>query len=344
MAYAKKKKAQDPSYKLKRKKSRRNVAVTQLKFKSGVVTTGHVNYVDIPQSLSKVNRKLYRQGMCMYIHSVVARLPNTTGPSFLDIQTIPDTWVANNAWVKAYSLWSEMNQKVLRDNPSVQGKWADFKTLFDKAHYAGGVGPAGPTLNLLPMDGAGNVYDAGEWATSELAMPQHEVVQATGLPKAADLFYTHMLGADDGDTDPGSFLNSGGIINMYQDTRARVVEAPVVPNEMSTNWGTLLTDDGSQEPELAEIIEDESDDPPYSLTKYPGSGTATADEGTYQVPLMTVKDNFPLVSSFNGFLAPLGLLKLTFTHAEGESGSAYDLWINLVPGKYHGVHAVPMGQ
>jgi hypothetical protein len=111
---------------------------------------------------------------------------------------------------------------------------------------------------------------------------------------------------------------------------------------MSTNWGTLLTDDGSQEPELADVIEDESDDPPYNLTKYPGSGDATADAGTLQVPLMTVKDNYPLVSSFNGFLVPLGLLKLTFAHA--ESTSAYKLWINLVPGKSNGVHAIPMGQ
>ncbi len=344
MAYVKKDKAQDPSFKLKRKKSRRNVATTQLKFKSGVIQTGHVHYIDLAQSLSLVNRKMYRQGMCYYVHSVVAQLPNTTGASKLDIQTIPDTWVANNAWVKAYSLWAEMNQKVLADNPSVQGKWRDYKVFFDAAHFGGGSGTAGPTLNLLPMDGSGNLFNTGEWATSVFVRPQHEVDPATGLPLAADEYASHMLGADVGALTPGSGLNSGAIIQMYQETRARVVESPVVPAGMSTSWGTLLTDDGSQEPELADVIEDESDNPPYDLTKYPGSGTATADEGTGQVPLMTVKDNYPVVSSFNGFLVPLGLMKLTFAHAEGESGSAFDLWINLVPGTYHGIHALPMGQ
>jgi len=344
MPYSKKAKAQDPSYKLKRKKSNRKVATTQLFFVSAVIASGTVRYIDLAQSLSIVNRKMNRQGQCFAIHSVVAALPNTTGTSSLDIETIPDTWVANNAWVKAYSLWAEMNQKVLQDNPSVQGKWRDFKVFFDAAHYAGGTGSAGPTLNMIPRDSDANLFDTGEWAMSEFVRPQHEVVQATGLPKAADQFYTHMLGADDGSTAEGSALNSGGIIQMYQETRARVVESPVVPAGMSTNWGTLLTDDGSQEPELADVIEDESDDPPYNLTKYPGSGTATADAGTMQIPLLTVKDNYPLVSSFNGFLAPFGLLKLTFVHAEGESGSAFRLWINLVPGKSNGVHAIPMGQ
>ncbi len=342
MAYTKKKKAQDPSYKLKRKKSRRNVATTQLHFRSEVVASGNVSYIDLAQSLSLVNRKMYRQGMCYYIHSVVAKLPNTAGASQLDIQTIPDTWVANNAWVKAYSLWAEMNQKVLIDNPSVQGKWHDFKVFFDGAHFTGGSAPSGPTLNLIPEDGGSNTFDTGEWEISELVLPQHDVTQSTGVVKDADQFHLHMLGADVGSI--ATLLNSGGIIQMYEDTRARVVESPVVPATMSTSWGTVLTDDGSQEPELADIIETESDNPPYNLTKYPGSGTATADEGVAQVPLSVLPANYDIVSSFNGYLAPLGLLKLTFAHSEGESGSAFRLWVNLVPGKYNGVHALPMGQ
>jgi hypothetical protein len=91
MAYAKKKKAQDPSYKLKRKKSNRSVATTQLYFVSEVVETGDVRYIDLAQCQSIVNRKMNRQGQCFAIHSIMAQLPNTTGPSVLDIETIPDT-------------------------------------------------------------------------------------------------------------------------------------------------------------------------------------------------------------------------------------------------------------
>ena len=41
---------------------------------------------------------------------------------------------------------------------------------------------------------------------------------------------------------------------------------------MSTSFFNLLTDSGSQEPELADVIEDENDEPPYDQDEYPGGG------------------------------------------------------------------------
>ena len=159
---------------------------------------------------------------------------------------------------------------MLEDNPSVEGKWNDFKVFMDAAHFSGGSTDAGPDLNLLPRDSGGNAISTGEWNMSTFVRPQHEVDPNTGLPEAADEFVGHMMGADVGSLAPGSTLNSAGIIQGYEDTRALVIPAPDVPAEMSDSWMTILTDDGSQEPELAEVIEGENDNPPYDRTDYVG--------------------------------------------------------------------------
>ena len=310
-------------------------------FTSGLLETGDVKYIDLAQSLSKANRRLYRQGMCYYIHSVVAFLPNTTGASALDIGTIPDTWVSHKAWKKSFDLWNQMNKLVLKDSPNVEGKWHDYKVFFDGAHYSGGKTDAGPNLNLNPtVDFGTTAFQAGEWNMSTFVLPEHDVDPATGLPLAADEFNAHMLGANVGTPGPGSSLNSGGIIEMYGDTRSHVQGEPAVPADLSTSWGTRLTDSGSQEPELSDIIETANDEAPYNMTNYQG-GAANADGSIFSSKLIAVPANYPLVQSFNGFVAPLGLLKLQFVHSEPTS-SAYQLWINLVPGKYGGVHATRM--
>jgi hypothetical protein len=333
---------------VRRRKSTRSKGTTTLMFTSGLLETGSAKYIDLAQSLSKANRKLFRQGMCYYIHSVVALLPNTTGTSALDIGTIPDTWVSHKAWKKSFDLFKSMNKLVLEDSPNVEGKWHDYKVFFDGAHYSGGKTDAGPNLNLNPtIDFGVTAYQAGEWNMSTFVLPEHDgIVQAPGgtgatvLPAAADEFNVHMLGADVGTPGPGTSLNSGGIIEMYGDTRSHVQGEPAVPADLSTSWGTVLTDSGSQEPELSDIIETANDEAPYNMTNYQGGATNAAGS-IFSCKLLAVKDNYPIVQSFNGFVAPLGLLKLQFTHSEGGS-SAYQLWINLVPGKYGGVHATRM--
>ncbi len=300
-------------------------------------------YIDIAQCLSFVNRRQYEQGKCYYVESVKIGLNQAiadTGVIGTALLTIPDTWVTANAWVKAKALWDAMNEKVLEDNPSVQGKWAQFITFMDVAHQNGGSGTAGPNLNLLPKDSGNNSINTGEWAVSEYVFPQHTVNTTTGAPLAADEATCHMLGDDDGDVTAGT-LASGGIIASYQDTRARVQIAPDVPADMSISWMTLLTDDGSQESELADIIEAANDEPPYDRDDYVGGSanwSLPVNMGTSLVGLYSPED------TLMGFKVPLGLIKVSCNESVSTNNPTMLIELKLAKGHYKGVAATAVRQ
>ncbi len=291
---------------------------------SGVST----KYIDTAQIASAVNRRLYEQSKCYYVSRVtlVASAATTVG-----ISTLPDTWVTANAHTKAKALWNTMNKGVLKDNPSVKGKWADFKVFFDKDHYDGGYTSAGPTLNMFPVSGSTEVKP-GEWYMSTYVSPQHDVNPADGVELPADEYKAHMLDADSG---AAGSRGSAGIIAGYEATRARVQIAPDVPTDMQINWMTELSDLGGQDPELANVIEDANDNPPYDLDEYPG-GATNFNDGVLQTFLITT-------SSLNsdkdiGFKVPLGLMKLNY------QGAAATLTIHLTPGHYKGLYTTEVKQ
>ncbi len=301
------------------------------------------HYIDLAQVLSFVNRRQYEQGKCYYVESIKTLSDPTASAEAnysLIFSTIPDTWITSNAWVKAKALWDQMNQKVLEDNPSVQGKWAQFITFMDVAHQNGGSGTAGPNLNLLPKDIGGNTINTGEWAVSEYVFPQHTVNLSTGAPIAADEATCHMLGDDDGDVTAGT-LASGGIIASYQDTRARVQIAPDVPADMSISWMTLLTDDGSQEPELADVIEAANDEPPYDRDDYVGGAANWSLPVTAATSFLNAYSPEDVLS---GFKVPLGLLRLTVSQSGGSASDQLAFEITLAKGHYKGVAATAVRQ
>lgn len=303
-----------------------------MSFNIPAATASNPTYIDLAQCLSAVNRRLYHQGKCYYVSRVT--YINVGGGS-LGLATLPDNWITSNAFVKSKALWNTMNKGVLKDNPSVKGKWADYKVFFDAAHYNGGVTSAGPTLNLVPFDAAspGNSVSLGEWYMGRFVSPQHDVDPATGVELPADEYYAHMLGDDVGSA--GSYA-SVGVIKGYAETRARVQVAPDVPAGMQTNWMTELSDLGGQDPELANVIEDANDNPPYDRDDYVG-GDTNFNGGVFQSTLVT---NTTLVQDKDlGFKVPLGLIKVIH-----NSQSAGGLIIHLTPGHYKGVMATEVKQ
>jgi len=294
-------------------------------------------FIDLFKDLSMVNRKLFRQGHVLGIESVDYLFTPSAAYDVVNIAaaTAGDSWPVHNAHTKGEALWNEMQQLVLEDNPSVKGKWADYKVYMDGQHFATG--------NLDPLDAAGNPYLPGQWGYTQYVMPQHVVDPVTGQPILADQTFAHLLGDDVG--IPGA-LDSVGLVKAYQDSRATVhADNPNVPAGMSTSFFNLLTDSGSQEPELADVIELENDDPPYNLDNYPG-GPANAP-----VPVIT-----ELSAAFNGspnavltsFVAQCGLIKF-WTDARTSTGEAATppqilIRVNVMAGKYKGVAAIPMGQ
>lgn len=315
--------------------------ITPAELSYNFVLTGNTGskYIDIAQCASMVNRRLYRQGKNYYVASVEFI---ASAGGMCSMMTIPDTWVSANAWVKSYALWREMNKKVLSDNPSVEGKWADYKAFFDEAHVNGNWTSTGPTLNLKPMTGdvlltGGVACRDGEWFMSTLVLPQHNVNTGTGAPLAADEFVVHMLGDDVAGAGAPDLIKSGAIIHAYADTRARVQEEPDVPGDMSLSWMTLLTDDGSQEPELADLIEGINDLPPYDKENYPG-GDINYNDGVTQAGFATTATF--VVDKAQGFKVPLGLIKVNWAIGGGTAV----IKLNLMPGTYKGLLATEVQQ
>jgi hypothetical protein len=314
------------------------------------LNTESTEYIDVAQCLSIVNRKLMSQTKCYGIESL--EFDFFDARSYVNIDTvrlqadvIPDNWVSMNAYVKGKALWNEMQALVLDDNPSIPGKWHDFKIFMDSAHRAkhlvGGVG------NLIPRTGSETLYQEGEWNYSDYVIPQHDVDPATGQPLAADECQAHMLGPDIGVI--GAF-QSIGLVNAYALSRATVFDdAPNVPAGFATSFFNLLTDQGSQEPELAARIRAENEDPPYDLDDYPGGAVNAVDAVVADMGAASAGAPNGILGPF---VAPCGIIKLQCNGAVIASDGTYTpvgggnvlVKVTVMAGDYKGVAAIDMGQ
>lgn len=296
-------------------------------------------YIDTNRSLSRVNRRLYDQGRMVAYNGLtfIWRSNGTAATSLATLQctvkTAGNTWIVHNAFVKGKALWDEMQQLVLDDNPSVAGKWHDFKTTLSRNQVG--------NQELDVLDSAGNPYLAGEWNIATYVMPQHDVDPATGQPIIAEEFQSCLVGDDSS--------SRKSLVKAYAESRARPNDfTPNVPGAMSGSFFNLLTDSGSQEPELATVILGENDEPPYDLDNYPG-GDANAPQA---VTVGTAATSSAEVDGRVGpFVAPCGLLRIDI---EGYdfNGDPIDpvnmpevkLLLHVSPGTYKGIASIPMGQ
>ena len=313
-------------------------AVTDLSFKTtpGEAGISHLWYVDTARALSRVNRRGYSQSR-MYAYQGLTFIwkQNAAALATLEVKvaTAGNTWVVHNAHVKGHALWNQMNELVLEDNPSIQGKWADFKIQLSDS--VSGV----RTLEVL--DGAGTAYKAGEWDNSKYVMPQHEVDPVTGLPIPAVELTATLVG---GDT-----ASKRSLVQAYQESRATVQPTdPNVPPGMSTSFFNLLTDSGSQEPELADVIEGENDEPPYDTNEYPGSATNADVACIVGYGAISPQE---VDGRIGGFVAPCGLVEFQIKGFDAAGNAIADaampeieLLLHVAPGMYKGVASVPMGQ
>jgi hypothetical protein len=313
-------------------------SVTTLRYKMDYSDTGVTRYVDLAKDLSKVNRRLMRQGYQYAVGGVTIISEDTAGSSSttaidFQLKTAGNTWVTQNAWKKGYSLWREMNKEVLDDNPSVQGKWADYKVYLNEQMAAAN------TLDNL--DGAGVTYPANEWAVSTYVVPQHDVSLLDGTVLPAEEWVAALAGPDDVASKRFS------LIKAYEESRATVQDvAPNVPANLSTSFYLRLTDDGSQDPELAAVIEDANDQPPYSQVDgdYPG-GPNYGISGALTMQHRLIINQFQPNARLGGFVANCGLLQLNAKDITGSGrNGSIEILIHLVPGNYHGVLADRMGQ
>ena len=150
-----------------------------------------IQYIDIARDLSRVNRRFYEQNRNYVVRAITYVIPITAVEGTvggLAVSTAANTWVVQNAHVKGEALWHEMNKLVLKDNPSIRGRWSGFRVQLS------GLMIGANTLDPLAGDSATPVL-AGEWDYSTYVMPQHSV-DGAGNPLAAVELNPVLIGAD----------------------------------------------------------------------------------------------------------------------------------------------------
>jgi hypothetical protein len=320
-----------------RRKSPRKVepAVTSLFYEMPTSDVGVGRYIDVFSDLSRLNRKLIRQGYQLAVGGVtITDDVDVTTPLEVNISTAGNTWITHNAWTKGYSLWNQMNQEVIDDNPSVQGKWADFKVRLTENQATANT--------IFALNGASGAWPVGaEWQYSTFVVPQHDVNIVTGLVEPAEEWTACLVGPDD---VPNKRFS---LVKAYEESRATVQDrAPNVPVALPDSFYLKLTDDGSQDPELAAVIIDANDQPPYPMGpgEYPGS-ESFGFTGAMTRVARGVKNDFTPTMSLPGFTAECGLLYVTASRPVGLVSYANTrIQIHLVPGTYKGIMANKMGQ
>ena len=249
------------SYKKPRSKktmvSKIEPAVLTLNYEIITSPAGVGNYISLSRDLSNLNRRLYRQGMQYAVGGLTITDDLVVAPATgrgleINVSTAGNTWITQNAWKKGQALWMQMQKEVLESNPSVKGKWADFKVLMTEEMAFANTRRA--------LDGSMSTWQPGqEWTRSLYVVPQHDVDPATGLVKAAEEWYACLIGPD----DVGNKVFS--LVKAYEESRSTVQPiAPNVPAALPNSFYLKLQDDGSQDPELAGVIIDENDQPPGS--------------------------------------------------------------------------------
>ncbi len=308
-----------------------------------------IQCLDLSLAASIANRRFYRQG----INWAVAGIKLTaSGTGNVRTSKIPTSWSVSNAWEKSFRTWQRMNDQVLDENPSIQGKYHDFKVLADSAMATAAVQQNGSTgigpFILTPVDSLGNLTQGDytgavspktEWKYSTIQVPNDPT---TGLTQEYSL---HICGP----AVPGTSM---GLVSGYGLSRSRpVLQDPNTPGASAAgDWMTAIFDDGEQLEELKTDIIEDNDQPPYAVGSpggnsefYPGGGnefvglqyvdfsefTATTVSGTNHV---------------QGGQYPCGLVRFDIDNDAHASGGFNTLLIqvDLVPGHHRGYLCEPM--
>jgi len=304
-------------------------AVTQLMYD----LPNGTSYIDLAKDLSRVNRRLYRQGYTYVVqdiqmHSLIGAKPSDI--TLVEFSTSGNSWIVHNAWTKGYNTWRDMQNEYMDGMGSrLKGKWADFKIYLDDAH-------AGAT-QLEPIAGDGAAYDAGDWAYSNF------VYDDAGTSRSPSV---HMIGTS---TDDSAI----GLIEAYGDARNYVRATPSNPSEIATGFYAQFHGIGDIDDELGTDLRDDNDLPPYDQDDYPG-GLTNADAAV-PVRILTCTGGQGS-AAVSGFIAPCGLIKVENSELQivdaNEANNVYAdassltcrVLLTVAAGPYRGVLASKMGQ
>lgn len=277
-------------------------------------------FIDIARSLSAINRKFFSQQAYYYVSKV--ELYNNED-AFVDIHTLPDTWVTKNACRRGRAMLEKMNGLL---DPAVSGLAAapyyDFKVYMSDRHRS--TGSADP--QTYDINSAANPEVPDEWRYSQLISADDD----GDATQQADNFYLHVLGPHVG---TAANWTSVGLIQSYQDSRSTVATGADEAHVDITDPLLNLFDNSSEEQinDVASRLVFDNDAPPYAHDTYVGG----ANIGMAQQARLVTTATLGRTDSAPGFCAPMGLICVD----PQNTATAYRIVVTLAPGTYHGVYA-----
>ena len=330
-----------------KRKSRKGMklepAVQTLSF--SMVNSG-TNYIDLSRSVSALNRRFYRQGLNWAVGSIQFTLVGA-GTGSVTVSKIPNTWMAANAWKKAFAMWNKQQLKAVDDAgaESAVAKFRDFKIRLDTKMLSATTQTsyAQPLTNqiLVPHDfqTTPQLVAEGEWDYSQIVVP-NQVLDATGSRVDPEEYSLHMVGVN-GFPGGGAVQPSRGIIEGYAASRAfpQSPDPSSPPIDSFNNWMRAMFDVGNDNQETLENATDSNDDLPYDQVNYPGGQINLA--GTEIVGYSFLNNGSQTgigQSSVPGSNFPCGLIRLD----SQISGGFLNVQVRLVPGTHRGYLAEPM--
>lgn len=288
-------------------------------------------YLDLSQVASIVNRRFYRQGLNWAVAGI--KVTSVVDGAII-VGKIPNSWVASNAWRKAFESWRKQQDEALAEggSESMKAAFNDFKVFMEPAHVT-----AGFATNLLPIDMNGNTATAGTWEPSQIVLPNVNADASGSTVDPAERFL-HMLG-----TNTFGAL-SRGILEGYADSRAYPQSPdPVGPDMGDTqNWMARMFDVGNDMEEVLDNATLRNDTLPYPQVDYPGGqGQLPGPEwhDFAQIYATSATTNVG-VTRLKGGNFPCGLIAIDWTPI-GDTANLV-MQIDLIPGNHRGYMAESM--
>jgi len=299
-----------------------------------------VNYIDLSQVASLVNRRFYRQGINWAVGGF--KVLSDGNPVAIVISKLPNTWIMSNSWEKSMRTWNRMNREALAETESVRPKFLDFKVFADAAHHQ-----AGFAQNLLPSNAGAVVATAGEWESAKIHVPH----ATNALPASTLDFELIATGA----SFPGagaSGLDAVSMIEGYASSRGLPNALdPNTPNDADDasgttpeNWMAALFNDGNTQVQevLAEMIT-ENNIAPYPFendgvhvdTMYPGGANQLSGLQLHDIEYVT-GTTIGGTTRLKGGNFPCGLVQFVVSNSSLENPSQLTLLVDLVSGHHRG--------
>ena len=304
-----------------RKMTRRMKPEDTHRFLNFVIThtgTGEdFHYLDIAKIMSRINRRLYRQGGTYHIANITVH--DGQGDVYVKFGGLPTTWTTRQAWQQAFKLWKKQRASV-QDVSNLSSKWSDFKVYLNDDMRTDA-----DQLEFEDVESDG--IAGGDWDYSKMLLDEDG--------DNSDDFFLHMMGSNVGSL-PGGTCTSAGLLANLEDVLQLPTEDPEVPANANQSLFTLMARGGADtelNKDLVDQMESDNDDPPYSQTLVAGAKTNCASPWNYRE--VAIKSSQSPSAMLPGFSVPLGLLCIETK--SGTAGNEIGILIELVPGKYKGV-------